>query len=92
MMLKLVLASAILCASAHAFTYSHSISAPGWKRTFAQSGRKCPKIVNIFALGSEQSSKMAEARKLAEDAKKALLEAEAAERKVSLTLCVLVYS
>jgi hypothetical protein len=86
-MLKLFLAITALCASAHAFTYSHSISTPGWKRTLAQSGRRCPKIVRIFALeGSEQISKKAEARKLAEDAKKALMEAEAAERKVKLTI------
>ncbi len=56
-----------------------------------QSSRKCPKIVNVIALeGSEQSLKKAEARKLAEDARKALMEAEAAERKVILILLVLI--
>jgi hypothetical protein len=91
MALKLFLSLTALCALTHAFSYQNSLLAPGWKRTFVQSSRKCPKIVNVFALeGSEQSLKKAEARKLAEDARKALMEAEVAERKVSLILLVLI--
>jgi hypothetical protein len=84
-MLKLFLTLTALCAAAHAFSYyPNSILAPGRKLTLAQSSRRCPRIVNVFALeGSEQTLKKAEARKLAEDAKRALMEAEAAERKVS---------
>lgn len=84
-MSNLFICAVLLPGSVHAFHAISNLPLKSGGASIICSGRllRTKPFTRIQALeGSEQSSKKAEALKLAESARRALMEAEAAERKV----------